>query len=49
MSGKAAKHAKQIATIREAFTPTRAEIDRARRIVAMFAPIPRARSSTRAS
>jgi citrate lyase beta subunit len=36
MSGKAAKHAKQIATIREAFTPTRSEIERARSIVAKF-------------
>jgi (S)-citramalyl-CoA lyase len=36
MSGKAAKHAKQIATIREAFTPTRTEIERARSIVAKF-------------
>jgi (S)-citramalyl-CoA lyase len=36
MAGKAAKHASQIATIREVFTPTREEIERARRIVAMF-------------
>ena len=36
MSGKAAKHASQVATIREAFTPTAAEMDRARRIVEMF-------------
>ncbi|HYC35065.1 MAG TPA: CoA ester lyase [Usitatibacter sp.] len=36
MTGKAAKHASQVATIREAFTPTAAEVDRARRIVAQF-------------
>ena len=36
MTGKAAKHAKQIATIRDAFTPTAAEIARARTIVEMF-------------
>jgi (S)-citramalyl-CoA lyase len=36
MSGKAAKHASQVATIREAFTPTPAEIARARRIVELF-------------
>lgn len=36
MSGKAAKHAKQVSTIRESFTPTRAEIDKARAIVAKF-------------
>jgi len=36
MNGKAAKHASQVATIREAFTPTRSEIERARAIVAKF-------------
>ena len=36
MSGKAAKHASQVATIREVFTPTAAEMERARRIVEMF-------------
>ncbi len=36
MSGKAAKHASQVATIRDAFTPTPAEIARARRIVELF-------------
>jgi (S)-citramalyl-CoA lyase len=36
MSGKAAKHASQVATIRDVFTPTAAELDRARRIVEMF-------------
>jgi (S)-citramalyl-CoA lyase len=36
MSGKAAKHASQVATIRDAFTPTAAEIARARRIVELF-------------
>lgn len=36
MTGKAAKHASQVAAIREAFTPTRAEIERAREIVARF-------------
>lgn len=36
MAGKCAKHATQVATIREAFTPTAAEIERARRIVALF-------------
>lgn len=36
MTGKAAKHAKQVATIRDAFTPSAAEIARARRIVEMF-------------
>ena len=36
MSGKCAKHASQIATIRDAFTPSPAELERARRIVAMF-------------
>ena len=36
MTGKAAKHAKQVATIRDAFTPTAAEIARARSIVEMF-------------
>lgn len=36
MTGKCAKHASQVATIRDAFTPTAAEIERARRIVALF-------------
>ena len=36
MSGKAATHASQVATIRDAFTPTPAEIARARRIVELF-------------
>ena len=36
MGGKCAKHASQVATIREAFTPTAAEIDRARRILELF-------------
>jgi (S)-citramalyl-CoA lyase len=36
MTGKAAKHAAQVATIRNAFTPTAAEIDRARRIIELF-------------
>jgi citrate lyase beta subunit len=36
MTGKAAKHARQVATIRGAFTPTRGEIERARAIVALF-------------
>ena len=36
MSGKAAKHASQVATIREAFTPSAAEVERARRIIEMF-------------
>lgn len=36
MTGKAAKHASQIATIRAAFTPTAMEIDRARRIIELF-------------
>ncbi len=36
MSGKTAKHASQIATILEAFTPTPAEVARARAILAMF-------------
>lgn len=36
MAGKAAKHARQVATIRAAFTPSDAEIERARRIVEMF-------------
>jgi citrate lyase beta subunit len=36
MTGKAAKHAGQVATILEAFTPTRAEVERARRIMAAF-------------
>jgi citrate lyase beta subunit len=36
MTGKAAKHASQVATIRDAFTPTAAEIERARRIIELF-------------
>jgi len=36
MSGKAAKHASQVAAIRECFTPTAKEIERARRIIGMF-------------
>ncbi len=36
MTGKAAKHASQVATIVDSFTPTAAEIERARRIVAAF-------------
>ncbi len=36
MSGKSAKHASQVATIREAFTPTPAERERARAILSMF-------------
>ena len=36
MTGKAAKHASQVATIRAAFTPTPREIERARAIVAMY-------------
>jgi citrate lyase beta subunit len=36
MTGKTAKHAKQVATIRDAFTPGAVEIARARRIVEMF-------------
>jgi len=36
MTGKAAKHASQIATIRECFTPTAQEVERARRIIEMF-------------
>lgn len=36
MTGKAAKHASQLATIRDVFTPTPAEVERARRIVEMF-------------
>ncbi|MEN9417759.1 MAG: Citrate lyase subunit beta [Pseudomonadota bacterium] len=36
MSGKSAKHASQVATIRQAFTPTPAEQARARAILAMF-------------
>ena len=36
MTGKAAKHASQVKAIRESFTPTAAEIERARRIVAAF-------------
>ena len=36
MGGKAAKHASQVAAIREAFTPTAAEVARARAILAMF-------------
>ena len=36
MGGRAAKHASQVAVIREVFTPTAVEIARARRIVALF-------------
>ena len=36
MTGKAAKHASQVATILEAFTPSAREIERARAIVAMY-------------
>ncbi len=36
MAGKTAKHASQVATIREAFTPTPAEAARARAILAIF-------------
>jgi (S)-citramalyl-CoA lyase len=36
MSGKAAKHASQVATILEAFTPTAKEVERAKAIVAMY-------------
>lgn len=36
MTGKAAKHASQVATINTAFTPSPAELDRARRVVAAF-------------
>ena len=36
MAGKAAKHASQVATIRAAFTPSSAEVERARRILALF-------------
>jgi len=36
MTGKAAKHASQIATIRDAFTPTATEVARARKIVEQF-------------
>jgi citrate lyase beta subunit len=36
MTGKAAKHASQVATIREAFTPTAEEIERATQIVERF-------------
>jgi (S)-citramalyl-CoA lyase len=36
MTGRCAKHASQIETIREAFTPTAQEIRRAREIVALF-------------
>lgn len=36
MTGKCAKHASQVATIRDAFTPTAAEIARARRIIEQF-------------
>jgi (S)-citramalyl-CoA lyase len=36
MAGKCAKHASQIATIRETFTPTPEEVDRARAIVSLF-------------
>jgi citrate lyase beta subunit len=36
MTGKCAKHASQVAGINAAFTPSAAELDRARRIVAAF-------------
>jgi (S)-citramalyl-CoA lyase len=36
MGGKCAKHASQVPTIRESFTPSAAEIERARRIIGMF-------------
>lgn len=36
MTGRAAKHGSQVATINEAFTPSPAELDRARRIVEAF-------------
>lgn len=36
MTGKAAKHAKQVATIRAAFTPTAAEVARAKLVVERF-------------
>lgn len=36
MTGKAAKHASQVALIRQAFTPTAAEVMRARTILALF-------------
>lgn len=36
MTGKAAKHASQVATIREAFSPSAKDIERARAIVAMY-------------
>jgi citrate lyase beta subunit len=36
MSGKCAKHAAQVPTIRDAFTPTATEVERARRIVELF-------------
>jgi len=36
MTGRAAKHASQVAAINAAFTPSAAEMDRARRIVEAF-------------
>jgi citrate lyase beta subunit len=36
MTGKAAKHARQVATIRDSFTPGAVELARARRIVELF-------------
>lgn len=36
MTGKAAKHASQVPVIREAFTPSERELERARAIVALF-------------
>jgi len=36
MSGKAAKHASQVETIRAAFTPTAAEVARARKVIELF-------------
>lgn len=36
MAGKCAKHATQVSTIRDAFTPTAAEITRARKILELF-------------
>lgn len=40
MAGKCAKHASQVAGINAAFTPSAAELDRARRIVAAFSVDP---------
>lgn len=36
MAGKAAKHASQIPVIRDVFTPTASEVERARRIIELF-------------